>query len=176
MSWPGIRVTLGASSERWVRRPTSSTVLAIIAHGLAHGGQGIGRPGGHGDVVEADHGEILGQGQPEFAPGGIDDADGEDVIGAEHRIGPRLAGEEAAGGGIACLIAEGAGFLAQRLRQAAGEAARTEALPAIDIGRGIRPSRHIGQAPVAAVDQMIGQLPPAAVLSQVTAKDLRSAA
>jgi hypothetical protein len=30
MSWPGIRVTLGASSERWVRRPTSSTVLAII--------------------------------------------------------------------------------------------------------------------------------------------------
>lgn len=61
-------------------------LLDHFRHRLAHSRQAIGRPVGHRDVIEADHGEVLGDSAAALLPERVEAAEGHDVVGKENPI------------------------------------------------------------------------------------------
>ena len=121
----------------------------------------MGGPARHGDVVEADDREIARNVEPKLPAGGIHEADGENIIGAEHRVrtdAPRA--KQAEGGLISQLIGEGASLDAARFLDTLVEASAPKAVPAVDIGGGVRPARNECEPPMTKLDQMVGDKPP----------------
>src|SRR3984957_19451714 len=130
-----------------------------LGHRLAHGGQRMGRPTGHGDVVEADDREIAGNVQSELPARRVHEADGEDIVGAEYAIRAVAPLKQPGGGFVSPLIGEGAGLDAHRFLKSMIEASALKAFPTVDGRGGVRTARHEGKATMTKLDQMIGDEP-----------------
>ncbi|MNZ56300.1 hypothetical protein D3C78_742450 [compost metagenome] len=68
-----------------------------LAHRLVHRGQAVLRVGGVTNVVETDHGDVLGDAQECVHAQMTQHAEGHRIVGAEHRIDGGLAGAEQPG-------------------------------------------------------------------------------
>src|ERR1700677_3497161 len=128
---------------------------------LAHGGERMRRPAGHGDVVEADDRQIARDVQSKLPPRRIHEADGENIFGAELAARPARPAKQARGGLVSPLIGEGASLDADRFLESVVEASAPIAFPPVDSGGGVGPARDEREAPMAKLDQMIGDKPPA---------------
>ena len=163
MSSPGMRSIRGSSCAEPNSIPINSIVTSII---LPTGWRTVvsacDGQRGHGDVVEADDRQIAGNVEAELPARRIHEADGENIVGAEHAIRAARPAKQAGGGLVSPLIGKGASLDADRFLDFAVEASAPIALPPVDSGGGVRPARHEGEPPMTKLDQMIGDKPPAA--------------